>query len=236
MKLADNMQIDRQAATAEPVVGYGRVAAQLRQDILDGSIASGSWLRLQAIAARCGVSVQPVREALQQLCGEGLIEILPNRGARVRGLDRQRLVHIYEVREAVESFMARRFAEEASLSDLRRLEAIQQRHDAAVASGAMEPLYVANREFHNFIVAHGDNPDIIEMNRRYGDLCLNLARHIKRGSAYLKRARRDHHAMLEAFHRRDPARAAELASAHARAARQEALLTFHPDGEPPKAR
>ena len=50
MKLADNMQIERQVATAEPVVGYGRVAAQLRQDILDGSIASGSWLRLQAIA------------------------------------------------------------------------------------------------------------------------------------------------------------------------------------------
>jgi DNA-binding GntR family transcriptional regulator len=230
------MQMEGQVASAEPVVGYSRVAAQLRQDILDGSIASGSWLRLHAVARRCGVSVQPVREALQQLCGEGLIEILPNRGARVRGLDRERLVHIYEVREAVESFMARRFAEEASLSDLRRLEAIQQRHDAAVTSGAMERLYLANREFHNYIVAHGDNRDIIDMNRRYGELCMNLARRIKRGSAYLKRARRDHHDMLEAFRRRDPSEAAEIASRHARAARQEALLTFHPDDEGSPAR
>src|SRR5262245_49441133 len=76
-RTAGNMQMESQVASAELVVGYGRVAAQLRQDILDGSIASGSWLRLHAVAKRCGVSVQPVREALQQLCGEGLIEILP---------------------------------------------------------------------------------------------------------------------------------------------------------------
>jgi DNA-binding GntR family transcriptional regulator len=227
--VSDTVPFDRQAEIAEPIVGYSRVAAQLRQEILEGSIASGTWLRMHAVAARCGVSVQPVREALQQLCGEGLVEILPNRGARVRGLDRQRLIHIYEVREAVESFMARRFAEEASLDDLRQLEVIQRRHDAAVDHNAMDRLYVANRDFHNFIVAHGENRDIIEMNRRYGDLCLNLARRIKRGAADLKRARRDHHAMLSAFRQRDPSRAAEIASAHARAARREALLALHPD-------
>ena len=113
---------ERQAGPGE--TGYRRVADRLRREILEGAIEPGSWVRMQAVADRLGVSVQPVREALQLLEGEGLVEILPNRGARVHGLDRARLFQIYEVREALESDMARRFAEDARPSELRRLEEI----------------------------------------------------------------------------------------------------------------
>lgn len=203
--------------------GYHRVAAQMRQEILDGTLEPGSWLRLQALAKRCEVSVQPVREALQQLQGEGLVEIFPNRGARVRGLDRNRLIHIYEMREALESFMSRRFAEEAAMSDIARLVDIQQRHDAATAASDMPEVYAINREFHGLICGHGGNVDVTELTARYADLTITLSHRIGRGRRYLDRARREHHRLLAAFAKRDASGAAEIGAAHVRATRVEVL-------------
>ncbi len=211
------------AGRSEALTGYRRVAAQLRQDILDGSAAPGAWLRMAAIALRCGVSVQPVREALQQLQGEGLVEIFPNRGARVRGLDRVRLLHIYEMREALESFMSRRFAEEASLSDLTRLEALQAEHDEAIAAGDLPGVSLANRAFHALINGHGGNGDVVELTARYSDLTVMLARRVGRGAAYFARVQGEHHALMDAFRRRDASAAADIGAAHVRGTRVEVL-------------
>jgi DNA-binding GntR family transcriptional regulator len=208
----------------EALTGYRRVAARLRKDIIGGDVAPGSWLRLRPIADSLGVSVQPVREALQQLEGEGLLEILPNRGARVHGLDRRRLVHIYEMREALESFMARRFAEEASLSELRQLQAIQLRHDAAVAAQRVDAVAAANAEFHRFINTRGDNPYVIDLVSRYIDLGHALVRRIGHEPGYLRRVKREHHAMLVAFRKRDASRAADLGAAHVRVMRETMLM------------
>ena len=201
---------------AESLTGYRRVADQLRQDILDGEIEPGSWVRMQAVADRIGVSVQPVREALQLLEGEGLVEILPNRGARVHGLDRTRLGHIYAVREALESYQARRFAEDARPSEFRRLEEIQARHDKAVEAGNLRQVSLTNHEFHHVINTYGNNPLIIDPVSRYIDLGLMLVRKIGREPGYLKRVVREHHALLTAFRRRDATRAADLGAAHVR--------------------
>lgn len=210
----------------EATTGYRRVAALLRQEIIDGTAPPGEWLRLQPIAERCGTSVQPVREALQQLQGEGLVDIHPNRGAQVRGLDRTRLIHIYEMREALESFMSRRFAEEATGSDLARLDAIQARHDAATDALDLLAVYHANRDFHLLINGHGGNSDVLELAARYADLTMTLARRIGRGRAYLARARREHHALIAAFRKRDASRAADIGAQHVRATRLEVLAAL----------
>ncbi len=206
---------------ADTVTSYRRVATRLRAEILSGEAAPGSWLRMQAVALRCGVSVQPVRDALQVLEGEGLVEIQPNRGARVRGLDRARVVHMYEVREALESFMSRRFAEEASLIDIRRLEDIQHRHEAA--GDNLQAAIRANGEFHRVIYTHGGNQDVIELVTRYIDLGYMLSSRYRHPAGYLARARREHHALIGAFHRRDASAAADIGAAHVRAARAAVL-------------
>ena len=90
---------------------YQRVTNLLRNEIIGGAVPLGSRLTMTALADRFGVSVQPVREALQQLEGEGLVEIIPNVGARVRALDRNLLVHSHEIGEALETFLTRQFAE-----------------------------------------------------------------------------------------------------------------------------
>jgi DNA-binding GntR family transcriptional regulator len=205
---------------AEGLTGYRRVADRLRQDILDGEIEPGSWVRMQAVADRLGVSVQPVREALQLLEGEGLVEILPNRGARVHGLDRTRLGHIYEVREALESYQARRFAEDARPSEIHRLEEIQARHDKAAEGRDLHLVALTNREFHRVINTYGNNPLIIDPVSRYMDLGRMLVRKVGHEPGYLKRVVREHHALLTAFRRHDATRAADLGAAHVRVTRE----------------
>jgi len=200
--------------------GYRRVAERLRHEILEGAIEPGSWVRMQAVADRLGVSVQPVREALQLLEGEGLVEIFPNRGAHVHGLDRARLFQIYEVREALESYMARRFAEDARPSELRQLEAIQARHEEAAEAGDMEAVSLANRDFHRFINTYGHNPLIIDPVSRYIDFGRMLVRRVGHEPGYLRRVVREHRGLLAAFRKHDASRAADLGAAHVRMTRE----------------
>jgi DNA-binding GntR family transcriptional regulator len=216
---------------AEP--GYARVAAGLRAGILDGSLAPGSWIRLLPAAERFGVSVQPVREALQALHGEGLVEIHPNRGAQVRGLDRTRLVHIYEIRAALESFMARRFAVEAGASDLRALERIQLAHDAAVEARDLPEVLRVNMLFHGAINGHGGNHEAMVLIRRHYGLSQSIRRLVGFSPAYW-RVREDHHALLDAFRRRDATDAADLGARHVWNSLEDALTQLDLRGPKPR--
>ena len=191
-----------------------RVASGLRTMIVAGKFRSGSWLRMQAIADRFGVSVQPVREALQLLQGEGLVELHPNRGAQVRGLDGGRLIHIYEIRAAMESFMARRFALEASHTDLCALEQIQARHERAVERGDWNEVVGVNRLFHGVINQHGGNGEAQALIGRYYDLSSSLRARVEFRGPYFARVRNEHHALLDAFRRHDATAAAEIGVRH----------------------
>jgi len=100
-----------------------RAYRHLRQKLLDGSVPPGSRLSYGLIGKEIGVSATPVREAVGQLASEGFVELVPQLGAIVRELTREEAVELYELREALESFAARRAAERISdrlLSELDR--------------------------------------------------------------------------------------------------------------------
>jgi DNA-binding GntR family transcriptional regulator len=196
--------------------GYRRVAARLRQEILDGDVPPGGWLRLQAVAERCEVSIQPVREALQLLEGEGLVEIYPNRGAQVRGVNRQRLINMFEIREAVESMLTRKFCEEASLSDIRRVEAVQKRHDEATLARDRLATSAANYEFHHLINVGAGNEEAQILVERHYDLNRSLHRSVPTGDEDYDRVRTEHQLLIDAFHRRDCDAAARISAQHIR--------------------
>jgi len=218
----------RRAGTPDAKVetSYQRVTNLLRVEIINGEIPLGGWLRMTAIAERFGVSVQPVREALQQLEGEGLIELIPNHGARVRMLDRNRLIHSHEIGEALESFMARQFAEEASLSSLRKLEALQVEHDAAIADLDWTRIDATNHAFHRFINTHGGNFEAAGLIARYYGLSESLMNRQGRDQAFAARVQSEHHAMLDAFRRRDPETASRLNAQHIRGTLARVLEAF----------
>ena len=101
---------------------YRRIAGRLRSDILEGIWRPDTRLKVRDLAAHYGVSPAPVRESLQQLQGEGLVVIEPHRGARVRPIDEAFIINIFDVREALESFLTGRFATSASPHQIAALE------------------------------------------------------------------------------------------------------------------
>jgi DNA-binding GntR family transcriptional regulator len=79
-----------------------RVAAQVRERVLDGQLAAGTRLVEADLVASHGAARHTVRAALRALADEGLVDIVPNRGARVAGLDADAITALYELRTALE--------------------------------------------------------------------------------------------------------------------------------------
>jgi DNA-binding GntR family transcriptional regulator len=202
---------------------YQRVAKQLRTEIIEGKIANGDWLRMSAIADRLRVSVQPVREALQQLEGEGLVEMIPNHGAKVRSVDSQRLIHFHEIGEALEAYFARQFAEEAPMRAIRELETLQGHHDKAIKALDWPQIDAANTAFHRHINFGGGNQEAVDIIQRHHHLSQTLLNKSGRTRGFADRVMREHHMLLDAIRKRDGETASKVAAAHVRGTMNDVL-------------
>jgi DNA-binding GntR family transcriptional regulator len=125
-----------------------RAAATLRTAILDGELLPGQRVNQEAWAARVGVSLIPVREALRALAGEGLVTYRPRRGYAVTELDRADLEEVYRLRSLLETDALRRGVPHAAHDDLVALERAADACAAAAAAGDVAGQLAANRRFH----------------------------------------------------------------------------------------
>ena len=147
---------------------YARIRDALRADIIAGRLAPGARLKVQELAKRYNVSAMPIREALQQLQGEGLIIMSPNRGASVRRVDEEYIRNTFEIWEAIESFLTKKFTALAKDEDIDTLRQIQDEFDAAVLRGDLLARLALNRRFHETINGAGGNKDALAL---LGRLC-----------------------------------------------------------------
>ena len=128
-----------------------RAYAALRADILDGARPAGTRLPEDTLADELGVSRTPVREALQRLGTEGLVEHLPHRGARVSGWTTEDLQETFELRALLEGLGARRAAARATAADVTGLRELCTRMERAIAPGRprdLDALTTHNSAFH----------------------------------------------------------------------------------------
>lgn len=141
------------------------LANQVRADILTGQIAVGSWLRQEDLAARYGVSRTPVREALRSLQASSIVEVLPRRGALVRGPTAKEIREAYQVRATLEGLgaqMAARWISGEDLAQLRKAEDLFASATAKVVSGGGEQRWsddwiAANDAFHGVVLDAAGN-------------------------------------------------------------------------------
>lgn len=108
---------------------HSYVLERLRRAILDGDLPGGTRLRQVELAAEFAVSVTPVREALRDLAGEGLVVFDPHRGSTVRSLDLDKVREIYEMRIALEPIMVRRMIGKVEDDRLNEAERLIRRMD-----------------------------------------------------------------------------------------------------------
>lgn len=132
-----------------------RITAILRKAIYSGEYKSGDELSLTDIAARLGVSRTPVREAFQELEGEGLITLRMNKGAIVNTIDRKFVRDIFEMRILLEAEAARKAAENGMETEalLRRLKDMREHLDSL----DVRDYEALNQEIHQSIWRAADN-------------------------------------------------------------------------------
>ena len=233
--VADNSLVDRLAAT-------------IQARVLSGEIVRGSRLPQEALATEFGVSRTPVREALRKLQAAGVVEVLPNRGAVVRGPSAREIRESYEVRTELEGLAAElataRIAD-ADLLRLREAEALFRTSVGELVSGLRrggsdeawdehDDWVRANDRFHRAILDAAGN-------RRLAEVLADLRRSFPRElawSALSANSRRlednvlQHGAILEAIERGDATAAREHMVAHIRTAGELVLHYFETVAEP----
>ena len=129
-----------------------RAMEVLRGRILAGDYAGGERLGEAELAAELGMSRTPVRQALLRLAGEGLVEVAPNRGARVIARSGRELEHVFELRSRLEGLAARQAALWSTQDEQDLLDEIAHAIGAAVAARDTDEVTRLNAQCHGLLV------------------------------------------------------------------------------------
>ena len=131
----------------------GRVYKELRENILAGKYKIGEELKEVAIGEEYGVSRTPVRDAFHQLELEGLISIVPNKGAIVEGISDKDIYDIFEIRSRLEGLAARWACENITEAQADKMEEILYMSEFHAAKGHFDKVTELDSEFHKLIYA-----------------------------------------------------------------------------------
>jgi DNA-binding GntR family transcriptional regulator len=123
----------------------------LRQAILSGDLAPGQRLVEEELAGTLGVTRQSLRAALLDLTADGLVERIPNRGARVRVVTTEEAVAITECRMALEALCAAKAAERVTDEEAAQLRELAEELKRSVAEGNPLKYSGLNRELHRLV-------------------------------------------------------------------------------------
>jgi DNA-binding GntR family transcriptional regulator len=232
----------------DPGIATGRaaladvLAADLKAKVLAGEFPAGTRLRQEDVAARFGVSRTPVREAFRKLQAGGLVELVPYRGAVVRGPRPRDVREAYEVRAALEGLAAELAAvriEESGLRALREAEELFRRllaalvdrrrdssGDGELARSDIADWARANDLFHQAIhEAAGNDRLRLTIAELHASFPRDLTSIVLSGSSRLLRENVDQHsAIRSAIERHEPEEARQRMVAHVRRAGE--LVTF----------
>lgn len=189
----------------------GMVAGGLRDAILSGVLAGGQPLRQDEIAESFGVSRMPVREALRQLEGEGMVSFYPHRGAVVSELSYKEVVEIIEIRTTLETMALRKAFPLLGDEEFRRAEevlhAIDEEKDLVSRWGEL------NWRFHATLFAPAERPRLLSIIKAQHTAFERYIRVHLALSDY-ERPQREHYELLETCRRGDEDAAVALLARH----------------------
>ncbi|NAZ77211.1 FCD domain-containing protein [Kineococcus sp. T13] len=201
-----------------PRAAADRVYAHVKTGILDRSLPGGRLLTEGEIAGAVGVSRTPVREGLLRLQAEGLVHLIPKRGALVVPVSPAEVEDVLEARELVEVHTAARaWPHRAQLAA--ELEPWLQRMEAAADAGDTWAFATADRAFHATVVGAAGNAVLTALHDSLRDRQMRMGVANVHGSAErVALALADHHRLRELLLGEDPQAWLDLVRSHVRAA------------------
>lgn len=211
----------RDEVPAQP--NYSRLRELIRGDIIEGRLASGSRLKIAEIAERYKSSAIPVREALHQLQGEGIVTFEPNRGASVRQIDDAFLRNIHEVRAVLEPYLIRWFARHRGETELEELIVAQREYDRGAETEGPEQWRGYNQRYHAICYEGHYNHEALAVAKRHNDLLQALALRFPMSRTRVLQVCREHWQIIECVRSQDEDAAAVIVADHVRRAGQDLI-------------
>ncbi len=191
-----------------------RVYELLRTDILSNQTLPGTPLQEAVIARELGISRGPVREALLKLAAEGLVDIIPRRGAVVSSLTWKEFIDAYRIREALEALAVRLATPLLSEEDLNHLADLNAQMIEHAQKEEANAFFSINKQFHLFFVDCSDNQKLIDMYRPLADQIRRYRMRSLTLRGGMKRSCEEHHAILDAVRKKDAEQAARRMIEH----------------------
>ena len=192
----------------------GKVYDRIREDILNGVYKEHEELKEATLGKMMEVSRTPVREALRQLELEGLVEIIPNKGARVTGITKKDIEDIYQIRYLLEGLSAKWATEHVTEELIDKMEETLYLTEFHAKKGNYLQVFELDSQFHELMYeASGSKM----LNHILSDFHMYVTRIRKTSLASGNRSKNsteEHRAILEAIKDRDANRAEECAHMH----------------------
>ncbi|MBQ8597084.1 MAG: GntR family transcriptional regulator [Lachnospiraceae bacterium] len=192
----------------------GRVFHKLREDILNGKYKDNEELKEVAIGEELGVSRTPVREAFRQLELEGLIQIVPNKGAYVTGITAKDVKDIYMIRSSLEGMCARLATENITPEQMEELEENVYLASFHASKGHMEQMTELDNRFHHILYAACNSKMLENLLQDFHQYVIRIRRKTlstkERGIA----SNDEHRQIMEAIKAGNGAEAERLATQH----------------------
>lgn len=192
----------------------GRVFHKIREDILRGRYRQNEAMKELQISKELGVSRTPVREALRQLELEGLVTIIPNKGAVVSGINAKDIKDIYAIRSMIEGLSAQWAAENITEEQLNELEEIVYLSEFHYKKGHIDQLYELDNKFHEMLYQASGSKILQHV---LSDFHHYVQRVRKTSLSSFERAEKsilEHKAILDALRSKDTEEARRLTNIH----------------------
>jgi DNA-binding GntR family transcriptional regulator len=201
-----------------------QVTASLRQAILDFALQPGQRLVERELIEQLGVSRTTVREAIRELSAEGLVTVVPQKGAIVTAPSLDDAIDLYEVRASLESLVVQRFVERASDDQIRRLsESVDHFESVTSASASIGEVLRAKDQFYSVLIEGARSAALQQLLES-----IQARVQLLRATSMSERGRprevvAELRGIVEAVAARDARRASQLCAAHIRKASITAL-------------
>ena len=192
----------------------GRVFHKLRVDILSGKYEENEELKEVAIGEELGVSRTPVREAFRQLELEGLIQIIPNKGAYVTGITEKDVKDIYMIRSLLEGLCARWATEHITQEQLAEMEENIYLSKFHAQKGHLEQLAELDNRFHDIMYEACDSKILEHQLKDFHQYVLRVRRKTLASKNRGPKSNEEHEEILQAIKAGDGERAEQLANRH----------------------
>ena len=184
---------------------HEQVAYRLRELLVEGAIAPGAKLNERELALQLNVSRTPLREAIKMLAAEGLVELLPNRGAVAVSLSEQDVRNTFEVMAGLEGLSGELAAQRITDEQLTEIKALHFEMLAAHARRDLSAYYRINAQIHRAINTAANNAILTLTYSQVNTRLQALRFRSNQDEAKWSRAVAEHGQMIEALSKRDGA-------------------------------